>query len=154
MLPFYPYNRFTIVVYDESIQGDIHGSTYVPLPKPMQVSPTVPTFNSYTKCEGKLGVIHNRMPDGHAVSFWHVIHLGVCTNRHWQTSGRPVQELNVRTVSLNIKIIDYTNIYVSRITWWNDHWYFVTKKAHCERNFNNSSLSLSKKTIKYQIWVK
>ena len=89
---------------------------------------TVQAFNSCTKYMGSPGIIHNRMPDCHPVSwtwmipqvldlknerslylqtmcvidvlgllFWHVFH-GVCTARHWQTSIRLVQGLNVYTV--------------------------------------------------------
>ena len=32
--------------------------------------------------------------------FSDILSMGVCTTRHWQTSGRPVQELNVRDWAL------------------------------------------------------
>ena len=84
--------------------------------------PTVPTFNSCTKCVASPGIIHVRTPNCIPFSWvlmplktsqLHValihklrgsllylaylldmISTGFCTTRHWQTSGRLVQELN------------------------------------------------------------
>ena len=88
---------------------------------------TVPTFNSCTKCVGSPGILHNRTPDWHPVSwvwihgwpqnwssfdsqtscvinvfglFFDILSMGFYTTRHWQTSGRLVQELDVCTVVL------------------------------------------------------
>ena len=79
-------------------------------------------FNSCTKCVGSPGIIHNRIP-GHGCDhrsltsqlnialirilfgsltclayFFDMLSMGVCATRHWQMSGRLVQELNVCTV--------------------------------------------------------
>ena len=87
---------------------------------------TVRTFNSCTKCVDSPGIMHDRMPDCNPVSgvlmhgipqnwmkLWiasYVCHWcpwlifltynpwAFCTTRHWQTSGRLVQELNGCTV--------------------------------------------------------
>ena len=87
--------------------------------------PTVQAFNFCTKCVGSPCIIHDRMP-GCQPAHWtwtcgwphnwtklwfagSVCHLyvwlisltfsiGICTTRHWQTSGRLVQELNPCTV--------------------------------------------------------
>ena len=87
---------------------------------------TVPTSNSCTKCVSSPVRIHDRTPDCHLISWaWmhglplqlkvalsrklressmcfayicDIISMGVSTTRHGQTSGRLVQELNVRTV--------------------------------------------------------
>ena len=32
---------------------------------------------------------------------FYILSIGVCTTRHWQTSGQLVQEINVCTVSIN-----------------------------------------------------
>ena len=89
----------------------------------------MPTFNSCTKCVGRPGIINDRMPDCHPVSWawmrpqvlglttersflicklrgslmclsycFDTLSIGVCTTRHWQTSGRLVQEFDVCTV--------------------------------------------------------
>ena len=86
---------------------------------------TVPTFNSCFKGVGSPGIIHDRTPDCHTVSWvwmhgWHLttersfdlqamwvigvlrlyfdmLSMGVCTIRHWHTPGRLVQKLNVCT---------------------------------------------------------
>ena len=43
---------------------------------------TVPTFNSYTKCLGSPGIIHNRMPDCHLVSgAWMTLWLNLTLTR-------------------------------------------------------------------------
>ena len=91
---------------------------------------TVPTFNSCTKCVSSPGRIHDRTPDCHLISWaWmhglplqltvalsrklrgssmcfayicDIISMSVSTTRHGQTSGRLVQELNVRTVYVYI----------------------------------------------------
>ena len=87
--------------------------------------PTVPTFGSCTKCLGGPGIIYNRTPDCHPVSwswiydevktennfdsqatrvldvldlFVDLLSMGVCTTWNWQTSSRLVQKLNVCTV--------------------------------------------------------
>ena len=92
------------------------------------ISATLPTFKFCTKCVYSLGIIHNRTPDCHPVSWaWMtsqlniaLIHkwqgslvglacfdmfsMSVCTTRQWQTSGRLlVQELNVFTVGYEKK---------------------------------------------------
>ena len=88
---------------------------------------TVPAFNSCTKCVGRQGIIHKRSTNCHRISwecmqgwphnwmysydlqamwvvdvqmayFCDILSMGVCTTRHWKTSGRLVQELNVCTV--------------------------------------------------------
>ena len=89
---------------------------------------TVPTFNSCTKCLGSLGIIHDRTPDCTQFSgygchhksltlqlnvalirklrgslrclayFVDLLSTGGCATRHWETSGRLVQELNTCTV--------------------------------------------------------
>ena len=81
---------------------------------------TVPTFNSCNKCVGSPGMMHdrtflsknprmisqlnvvsNRKLPGPLVClayFIDVLSMDVCTTRHWQTSGRLVQELNDCTV--------------------------------------------------------
>ena len=93
---------------------------------------TVPAFNSCTICMASTGIIHDRTPYYHPVSwarmrqltsqlnvalirklrgslvclayFFDMLSMDVCTTRHWQTSGRLVQELNVCTVyALNEK---------------------------------------------------
>ena len=85
---------------------------------------TVPTFNYCTKCMGMTGIIHDLTPDCHSVSkawisacmtsqlrvalirkirdssiclaySFDMLSMGLCTTRHYQTSGRLVQELNV-----------------------------------------------------------
>ena len=96
-------------------------------------SRTVPTFNSCTKCVGSSGKIHDRMPDcltgmgARTTSqlnvalirklrgplmcltyYFDMLSMGVCTTRHWQTTGRLVQELNVCTVPMNY------NLYLGR----------------------------------------
>ena len=85
----------------------------------------MPTFNSCTKCLGSPGIINDLKPDCHPVCghgcmddvttersfdslatcvidvlgvFVDMFAICVCTTRHWQTSGRPVQELNFCTV--------------------------------------------------------
>ena len=80
---------------------------------------TVPTFNSCTKCLVRPGIIHDRTPNFHPVS-WRWMHvrlnvvlvrkllcawfifetlsISVCTTSHRQKSGQLVQELNVCTV--------------------------------------------------------
>ena len=93
---------------------------------------TVPTFNSCTKCVSSPGRIDDRTPDCHLISWaWmcglplqlkvalsrklrgssmcfayicDIISMGVSTTRHGQTSGRLVQELNVRTVRVDVMI--------------------------------------------------
>ena len=76
-------------------------------------------FNSCTKCVGSLGIINDLTPDCHPIFghgcmddvttersfdslatcvidvlclFFDMFSVGVCTTRHWQTSGRLVQE--------------------------------------------------------------
>ena len=100
---------------------------------------TVPTFNSCTKCEGILAEYTTACPianqfsgSGHGCmhdlttehSFdsqvtW-VIHvlgllfdilsMDVCTTRHYRTSGRLVQELDVCTVELLLRICKYLSV--------------------------------------------
>ena len=97
-----------------------HENIHVRLPKG-----TVPTFNSCTKCVGSAGKIHDHTPDCQPVSwvgmhddlaterrfdsqatwvidmlglFFDMQSMGVCTSRHWQTSGRQMQKLSVGTV--------------------------------------------------------
>ena len=38
--------------------------------------------------------------------FVDMLSIGICTTRHWRTSGRLVQELNVCTVSLYLDVKD------------------------------------------------
>ena len=88
-------------------------------------SSTVPAFNSCTKYQG---IIHDRTPachqcHGHGCTdsltterdfdsqaslaidvfglYFEIVSTGDCTTRHWQTTGRVVQELNVCTVLMN-----------------------------------------------------
>ena len=88
---------------------------------------TVPTFNSCTKCMCISGIIHDRTTDYHPVPwawmnsqlnvalisklrgqliclayFFDMLSMVVCTIRHWETSGRLVQELNACTVAVLI----------------------------------------------------
>ena len=84
----------------------------------------VPTFNSCTICQDSPGKIHFCTPDCRPASwtwmtsqlniilihqlcgsfsdvlslFSDMLSMGVCTTKHWQMSGRLVQELNVCTV--------------------------------------------------------
>ena len=81
---------------------------------------TVPTFYSCTKCVGSPSIVHDRTSDCHQIIlamravkternfdlqatwvidvpglFFDMFSMGVCTTRHWEVSGRPVQELHV-----------------------------------------------------------
>ena len=84
------------------------------------------TFNFCTKFVGSPGIIHDHTPDCPPISWvwtddiknersvdsqdtstwvidvlnllFDMLSIGVCTTRHWQTSGRLVQELNVCAV--------------------------------------------------------
>ena len=90
---------------------------------------TVLTFNSCTKCVGSPGIIHDYTPDCQPVSgarmhdglhnttersfdshatwsidvlvLFDMLSISICTTRHWQTSGRLVQELTVCTVIIS-----------------------------------------------------
>ena len=81
----------------------------------------VPTFNSYTKCKVRQVTIHDRMPDCHgfpgmtalissqinvalirelreslmSLAYYLTCYTRVCTTRHWQMSGRLVQDWNI-----------------------------------------------------------
>ena len=59
----------------------------------------------------QLNVVFHRKLRGSLVClsyFWHVIH-GCLKNRHWQTSGRLVQELNVCTVCMYVCLLTVTS---------------------------------------------
>ena len=99
------------------------------------LSPTVPACNYRTKCVDSPGIIHDRMHDCHTVFwawmrphipdltiersfysqampvnyllgvYFDMLSMGVCTTRHWQTSGRLVQELTVFTVWKYLEVL-------------------------------------------------
>ena len=84
--------------------------------------PTLPTFNSCTKCAGYPGIIHDRTPDCLGMDAWmtsqpnigliynlfglficlaylfEMLFMGVSATRHCQACGRLMQELSVCTV--------------------------------------------------------
>ena len=89
----------------------------------------MPTYNSCTKRVGSPGLIHAQLPtiflgmDAWITSqlnialicklcvslmcltyLFDVLSMGVCTTRHWQTSGELVQELNVCTVCVMLNV--------------------------------------------------
>ena len=108
-------------------------------------SSTVPIFKSYTKCTGSPGIIHDRTHDCHQVSwawihddltaacssdsqamgaidvlglFFDMLSMDVCTTRHWHTSGRLVQELNVCSVGRVIGVHTCTCNIATRVCYF------------------------------------
>ena len=94
---------------------------------------TVPVFNSCTRCVGSPDIIHyrthNRCIDD-LTTEWRfdlqilalaifLSSIGVYSTRHWQTSGRLVQELNVCTVQLCINGINTPHKieYLASVPW-------------------------------------
>ena len=48
--------------------------------------------------------------------FFDMLSMGVCTTRHWQTSGRLVQELNVCTVYISLPINQWKTLLKRSLT--------------------------------------
>ena len=93
---------------------------------PSQSGSTVPTFNSCTKCLVTPGIVHDQLPPSFldmdacttsqlnvvlirkllcAWFIFDILLISVFTTRHWQTSGQLVQELNVGTVFVSLKLL-------------------------------------------------
>ena len=63
-----------------------------PFSKGMDDLTTGRSFDSQATCTQVIDMIG---------SFFEMLSMGVCTTRHWQTSSRLVQELNVCTVAVH-----------------------------------------------------
>ena len=108
------------------VQGSLSLSLRLRIHPHLNFSSTVPIFYSCTKCVSSSGIIYDRTQ--HPVSlawmtpknersfdskawltfcawpYFDILPMGVCIIKHWQTSGRLVQELNVCTMhAINVQ---------------------------------------------------
>ena len=133
----------------------------------------MPTFNPYTKCVGGPGMIYDHPPDCNPSClgmdawmtsqlkvafirklrgslmwldyFFDTLSLGVCITRHWQTSGRLVQELNAcRYCEIFKGMCHFVQITSALLVW------VIIKQTN---KFNNLEINNGLHTIMKNRWL-